>query len=77
MDHAGHCWAFGCNTFNQCNLPVDHGGPWRFVTCGQHHTVCLRADGMAFACGANADGQCNVPAPGVAAKGGESTRETS
>eukprot|EP00438_Fugacium_kawagutii_P029035 Skav228258 [mRNA] locus=scaffold3031:76888:81957:+ [translate_table: standard] len=69
LDHAGHCWAFGCNAQHQCDVPRDHDGAWRFVTCGQHHTLCLRADGMAFACGANADGQCDVPAPGMAAKG--------
>ena len=31
------------------------------VSAGENHTVLLRSDGIAVACGANHDGQCNFP----------------
>eukprot|EP00435_Cladocopium_sp_Y103_P007439 s2781_g2.t1 len=31
------------------------------VSAGRSHTVLLRSDGRAFACGENAFGQCNIP----------------
>ena len=31
------------------------------VSAGSSHTVLLRSDGRAVACGLNADGQCNIP----------------
>jgi alpha-tubulin suppressor-like RCC1 family protein len=31
------------------------------VSAGQYHTVLLRSDGCAVACGLNVDRQCNIP----------------
>merc|ERR1719356_208975 len=32
------------------------------VAAGTHHTVLLRSDGSAVACGGNDDGECEIPA---------------
>merc|ERR1712232_1441652 len=31
------------------------------VSAGEYHTVLLRSDGTAVACGQNGDGQCDLP----------------
>ena len=65
------------NGFKGCAYPkswpfLSHFGSiiWRnrwevlcrpMVSAGENHTVLLRSDGIAVACGANHDGQCNFP----------------
>ena len=51
------------NFFGQCNIPALDGQlTYTQVAAGHHHTVLLRSDGSALACGANQFGQCNIPA---------------
>jgi len=33
------------------------------ISAGWNHTVLLRSDGKAVACGKNHSGQCNIPSP--------------
>ena len=47
--------------FGQCNMPpLDEGLTYAEVS-GCQHTVLLRSDGSAVACGRNDHGQCNIP----------------
>ena len=68
----GTAYAFGGNQAGQCDLPGIfavlpmspgwlQGNPYRQVSAGGRHTVLLRWDGMAVACGLNNYGQCNIP----------------
>ncbi|CAK0881390.1 unnamed protein product [Prorocentrum cordatum] len=62
---AGQCHvpAFGANHHGQCNVPALDGGlSYTQVAAGDSHTVLLRSDGTAVACGWNCYEQCNVPA---------------
>ena len=43
------------------------GAAYTQVVAGFFHTVLLRSDGVAVACGENAEGQCDIPAPIVGA----------
>ena len=62
----------------ECTLPEPGDGvSYTQVAAGGYHTVLLRSDGRAVACGYNGDGQCTLPEPGdgvsytqVAAGGG-------
>merc|ERR1712032_371462 len=54
----------GSNTGGQCNFPaLDEGLMYCQVAAGGEHTVLLRSDGAAVACGDNVDGQCALPDP--------------
>ena len=46
----------------QCNIPpLDEGLKYTHVSAGESHTVLLRSDGSAVACGSNYSGECNIP----------------
>ena len=62
----GVCLALGNgrddNNFGQCDIPaLDDGIAYVQVSAGFAHTVLLRNDGRAVACGDNTEGQCNIP----------------
>merc|ERR1712232_1232237 len=42
---------------------LEEGATYTRIAAGDKHTVLLRSDGTAVACGYNIYGQCNVPAP--------------
>lgn len=46
---------------------VEAGVSYAQVAAGDYHTVLLRSDGRAVACGSNRDGECDLPEmePGV------------
>merc|ERR1712232_146307 len=47
----------------QCNIPeLPDQLSYTHVAAGDCHTVLLRSDGSAVACGCNDNGQCNIPA---------------
>merc|ERR1712232_233225 len=47
----------------QCRIPALDGQlSYTQVAAGSDHTVLLRSDGSAVACGGNAKGQCDIPA---------------
>ena len=48
-----------CSTSKPCNL-IKSNSP-SAMAAGSAHTVLLRSDGCAVACGLNHDGQCNFP----------------
>ena len=41
--------------------PLDDGISYTQVSAGENHTVLLRSDGNAVACGQNSVGQCTIP----------------
>lgn len=46
----------------QCEIPpLDAGQFYTQVSAGHNHTVVLRSDGVAVACGHNLYEQCNIP----------------
>lgn len=46
----------------QCTLPeLEPGARYSQVAAGGAHTVLLRSDGRAIACGYRGDGQCSIP----------------
>merc|ERR1719265_1262394 len=46
----------------QCDIPeLEDGVVYIHVSAGEYHTVLLRSDGRAVACGANHRGQHNIP----------------
>ena len=48
-----------------CDVPALGGGlTYTQVAAGADHTVLLRSDGTAVACGLNDNGHCDVPALG-------------
>ena len=50
------------NSDGQCNIPpLDEGISYSQVSAGTSHTVLLRSDGQAVACGQNSDGRCSIP----------------
>ena len=52
--------------YGQCTLPEPGDGvSYMQVAAGGSHTVLLRSDGRAVACGYNVDGQCTLPEVGV------------
>ncbi|CAL1139113.1 unnamed protein product [Cladocopium goreaui] len=75
----GNAVACGENSYGECTIPLLDDGMflpapvtqyfsdvmamlWR-VSAGEEHTVLLRSDGRAVACGGNTTGQCNLPTP--------------
>ena len=40
---------------------LEEGVTYSQVSAGHYHTVLLRSDGRAVACGRNDEGQCNIP----------------
>merc|ERR1712008_16440 len=51
------------NIHKQCNIPALTGNQtYVQVAAGAWHTVLIRSDGSAVACGENDDGRCDVPA---------------
>ena len=56
-------WRSDPNDHGQCNIPpLPEGVVYVQVSAGVGHTVLLRSDGYAVACGRNDQGQCNIPA---------------
>jgi alpha-tubulin suppressor-like RCC1 family protein len=41
--------------------PLQHGITYTQVSAGTNHTVLLRSDGVAVACGRVGKGQCDIP----------------
>ena len=60
---------YGCDhriRDGQCDIPALEGRlNYTQVAAGAHHTVLLRSDGAAVACGDNSAGQCDIPALGA------------
>ena len=51
-----------CGRHSPCQIPpLDKGVSYTQVSAGHKHTVLLRSDGRAVACGDNSRGQCNIP----------------
>ena len=56
---------WGCNAHGQLSLPaLEEGVTYTQADVSAHHTVLLRSDGKAVACGENRNGQCTFPEPG-------------
>ena len=50
------------NNDGRCDIPpLEEGMCYTQVSAGVFHSVLLRSDGSAVACGLNDEGQCNIP----------------
>ena len=57
-----HVVAFGLNGSQQCDIPpLEDGVSYTQAAAGWNHTVLLRSDGRAVACGEKKAGHCDIP----------------
>lgn len=60
----GHNWQaatyISARACSRCGITEGEPLPLLCIAAGVEHTVFLKPDGTVYACGANADGQCNV-----------------
>ena len=57
----GPLFAWGSNTYGQCDIPAGLGVVTQ-ISAGARHTLALKTDGTIVAWGTNNEGECDVPA---------------